>query len=92
MTSLVAASSRAVMTTSAMSATKHLARRALHPRPDDGGSTIGPAGDLGLARPLALLALLRVEGRAVEGEAGIPAEVGALARRRASTRSAAVRR
>src|ERR1039457_7105089 len=37
------------------------------------------SGDLRLARPVVLLALLRVEGWAVQGEAGIPLEVRPLA-------------
>src|SRR5258708_11235446 len=40
----------------------------------------GASGALRLARPVVLLALLRVEGWAVQGEAGIPREVRPLAR------------
>ena len=78
-TSLVASALSPVTTTSVMSA-MNISPIGLARLPGGhrtGGN--GPPGDLGLARPLALLALLGVEGRAVQGEAGVPLEVRPLA-------------
>ena len=81
-TSLVASASSPVMTTSVMSATNMSASGTWSGPPPPSVRPGCPSGDLGLTRPVALVPLRGLEGRPVEGEAGVPVEVRRLPRTR----------